>query len=144
MKTASLVWLLARIAIVGGSLLSGTSFVQMPGDFSTPSPGFALVLVAACAAGTCVVWGLQTINPAGRAAWVRPSWLANPFVPVLRPLDVFHLAGWSAMASGTSALYLGLLQSPRTWAGELPLCVGVGVWIGVRLVAALVRSDGTR
>ena len=112
----------------------------MPGDFSKPSLSFALLFMVLCVVGMCFVWLLQKLNPLSRAVWVQPSWFANPFVPLSQPLQLFHLAGWCSIATGIGALFLGLLSTPRNWAWELPFSAGVGVLVGVRLVAAAARG----
>ena len=140
MKPSPSQWLLVRIAAVGASLLSSKSIVQMPGDFSEPSISFALLSAALCVGGMYFVWLLQKINPHSHATWERPSWFANPFAPLGRPLELFHLAGWCSIATGMGALFLGLSSTPRDWAWELPFSAGIGVLVGVHLVAAAARS----
>jgi hypothetical protein len=63
--------------------------------------------------------------------WQRPSWFLNP-LNYKQPLQFFDAASYYVFALAAGCAFFGLSASPVSWAWELPLSVGLGLWIGVR------------
>jgi hypothetical protein len=133
-------WLVARIVLLAVALLSADAFIRtMPGNFSQPSWPFLFELIGIVAFGVVFVLSLQKVNP--RAPPLRvPRWTDNPFVP-LNPLSVFHFNALLFISLGIGCLVLGLLRTPRSWVWELPLGIGIGAWIGVKLMSSYIKDD---
>ncbi len=73
---------------------------------------------------------------------MAPNWRDNP-LDISRPLEGFHLSAWSFLAGAVALLVFGLFQKPTDWAWVLPASLGVGLLIGVRLVAIPEHRRGT-
>jgi hypothetical protein len=87
-----------------------------------------------------IVLGVQRINPRSARTWHRPSWTANPF-SFRDPVQFFHFAAFLSIAQGVVVLARVLLTSTPFYVEALvPLAMGLGVWVGVRLAIALYSS----
>jgi hypothetical protein len=132
-------WLIFRIVLIALSapvwLLIRNS---MQGAFSAPpSWYFPFVLVGFSAFGVVFLSVFRSDKD-----WVAPTWRGNPF-DGSRPLEGFHLSGWSFLAGAFALLLIGLLRDPTDWAWVLPGCIGLGLLSGVRLVSIPEHRHGT-
>jgi hypothetical protein len=139
-RPATSFWLVARIVLLAVAFLCAGTFIRtMPGDFSQPSWPFLFEMIGIVAFGVVFILSLQKVNP--RAPLLRvPRWTDNPFVP-LNPLSVFHLNAVLFISLGLGCLVLGLLRTPCNWVWELPLGIGIGAWIGVKLMSSYIKDD---
>ena len=133
-------WLFFRIAVLIMAALLARSFPrQMGGDFTRPNWVTFFVLIGFAAFGVCFVTSLQRSNPWSPDQWRRPSWLSSPF-SFGQPLLIFDLAAYCFLVLGTTSLVLEIISTPRIWAWELPLSIGIGAWLGVRLCISMFRE----
>ena len=128
-----------RIALIA---LSAPAWLMirntMQDDFSaSPSWYFPFVLVGFSAFGVVFLSVLRSDKD-----WVVPTWRGNLF-DISRPLEGFHLSGWSFLAGAFALLLIGLLRDRADWAWVLPGCVGLGLLAGVRLVSIPEHRHGT-
>lgn len=134
------IWLILRIAVLVAAMFQARSFVShLNGDFSKANWVTFFVLIAVVALGVFFVISLQAANPFAPRQWRRPSWFSNPFV-LGQPLVIFDFAAYYFLVLGVVSAILGTAVSPPNWAWEIPLSVGVGAWIGVRLCLAAFRE----
>lgn len=133
-------WLLFRIAALIIAASQARSFPrQLGGDFTRPNWVTLFVLIGFVAFGVVFVTSLQRSNPWSPEQWRRPSWLSSPF-SFGQPLLIFHFAAYYLLVLGTSCLVLETISAPRIWAWELPLSIGIGAWLGVRLCIPVFRE----
>jgi hypothetical protein len=136
-------WFKARIALLALCFIASPLFLSATRheDFSQPSWSFPLIMVGIVTLATIFVVGLQQINPLSHETWERPSWSSSPF-DGWSLLRNFHISAWCLISTGVGSLVFGLVATPHSWAGELPLSVGVGVLLGVRIVSS--GSEGVQ
>jgi|HubBroStandDraft_1064217.scaffolds.fasta_scaffold24110_2 hypothetical protein len=135
-------WLAIRVALLLVGFFSAGAFMRsMTDDFSKPSWPFLAKIVALTAFGVVFVLGLQKINPRSIARWDPPRWSTNPFTLLRDPLGFFHLSAWYFISVGLGCLLLGLTRYPRNWVWELPIGIGIGTWVGVRMMSLLSQGD---
>ena len=117
------------VAVFLAVCLAPADVLSMDGDFSEPaSLGLVLAIVAFGFLGVCFLASTWPFN--ARVEEVEPHpWMSNPF---RSSLQFLHFSAVILFATGISALLVGLFRVPKSWAGELPLLFGVGLWIGVR------------
>ena len=109
------------------AILSGAPPGFDKGSWSFPwlIAGFSLFAVV-------MLVGMQAINPWSEGRWMRPTLYANP-LRFVAPLQTFYMGALCAMAAGVGYFVLGIFDAAVRWFWELPLSVGVGAWLGVRL-----------
>jgi hypothetical protein len=128
-------WFLLNVAIIASCaivaplqvILSGAPPGFDKGSWSFPwlIGGFSLFAVV-------ILVGMQAINPWSEGRWMRPTLYTRP-LRFDEPLQTFYMGALCAMAAGVGYLVLGRFDASVRWLWELPLSVGVGVWLGVRL-----------
>ena len=112
-------------------------------------------MIASVALGGRVLWSLAGFNggiltlPSGRAwrilrryagkVWHRASWISNPF-NLRDPIQFFHFGAIITIAQGVVILARVLLTSFPFYVEVVPLAMGLGVWVGVKVVVVLYRS----
>jgi hypothetical protein len=132
-KGSTTPWVAIRIGTLVVAFLCAGRFIRsLPGDFSQPSWLFLAVMIAVVAVGVALLLGFQKVNPLSSASWKRPRWTDNPFA-WREPLKYMHFSAMLFIALGLGCVLLGFLKSPHSWAWELPIGIGVGAWIGVRV-----------
>jgi len=133
-------WLVLRLAILIAAMLQARSFVtSLDGDFSAANWATFFVLIAFGAFGVFFVIALQSVNPMAPHLWRRPSWFSSPF-DFRQPLLVLDLGAHYFLILGLASMISGLMGSPKNWAWEIPLSVGIGAWIGVRMCLVAFRE----
>jgi hypothetical protein len=140
MKKTRKTWLIARIFLILLGVFQGYSFTaNMSGDFSNPSWLFLVEMVVIVAFRIVFVISIQANNCNALAKWQCPSWYVNPF-NYREPLQFFDAASYYFLATGFTALILAFTESPFLWAWALPLSIGVGIMIGVRLSLLIFKN----
>jgi hypothetical protein len=92
---------------------------------------FAFVPIA-----VALVIGFQRLNPRSAMVWTRPSWSINPFN--FRDLvQFFYLGALLSMTQGIIYAIRVLLAATPYPEAFVALVMGVGVWLGVKLVMLL-------
>ena len=133
-------WVALRAIILLLGLMQSATFMRsMNGDFSKPSWSFPFVMAALVALGILFIFFIQTVNPRSISKWYRPSWFRNPF-NYKQPLQIFDFAAFYFLSVGFGCLFFGLTRDPTSWVWELPIAIGCGAWLGVRL-CVLVFAD---
>jgi hypothetical protein len=70
-----------------------------------------------------------------------PSWQVNPF-NFAHPEQFFHLGAFATLAAGVAMLTRILFNSSRVTPEHLaPIAMGIGVWVGLRLLTAVYRRQ---
>jgi hypothetical protein len=98
-------------------------------------------MIGFAAFGVVSVLSVQKVNPLAPPLRV-PRWTDNPFMP-LNFLAIFHFNALLFISLGLGCLVLGLFRTPHSWVWELPLGIGVGAWIGVKLMSSYIKDDLT-
>jgi hypothetical protein len=129
-----------RFAAIGLVLIAGC-FVPLGPRTSPPLEWYVPMLILAfCPIAMVVVFGLQRVNPRSAKMWHRPSWISNPF-NFRDPIQFFHFGAIITIAQGVVVLArVSLTSTPFYVEALVPLAMGLGMWIGVRVVMALYRS----
>lgn len=84
-----------------------------------------------------LVIGFQRLNPGSAKVWHRPSWSTNPF-DFRDPIQFFNLGAFLSIAQGIVALLRVLVTSvPLYPEAFVPLTMGIGIWLGVKMVVLL-------
>ncbi|MDH5821912.1 hypothetical protein QFW77_02740 [Luteimonas sp. RD2P54] len=138
MESNSKTWLMVRILFIVLSIPAWLTITAvMQDDFSAPpSWDFPLFFIGFSAFSVVALSVFRNDKE-----WVAPSWRGNPF-DIGRPLEGFHLSGWSFVAGAVALLLASLLQEQGDWAWVFPGCIGVGLLAGVRLVSIPEQRRG--
>jgi hypothetical protein len=95
-------------------------------------------MIAIVAAGVVFVVGLQAARHPPTGEWPRPSWFEKPFGRD-RWVSLFEATSYYFLAAGTSCAVMELRETPRTWAWEIPIAIGVGLLLGGRVCLLVFR-----
>lgn len=141
LTTRNWIWLAVRASWIVVGLIQGP---WLPGELDAqhiqdPSWTFAVEMVGIVAAGIVFVVGFQAGRGTSMAKWPRPSWIENPF-GLDRPVSLFEASSYYVVAVGVSSAVFELRAVPRTWAWELPVAIGVGLWLGAKVCLAAFRG----
>ena len=133
MQAKTRVWLIVRIGlVVASAVVPWIQGVPQDPDYVHPAPYyFPLMLAAITVLGISFVLAMNGLN-GKRDAWSRPSWLRCPF-RADQPLDFFHFAAWCMISYAAGCFISSLGADSPNWFWEIPLAVGVGMWLGIRL-----------
>jgi hypothetical protein len=133
-------WLYIRLGIV--VLAAVLSLFAPLTPAAVPPIGWGALLAILCLTpfGLVFVVGLQTSTRQFGKAWRRPSWNLNPFT-LFEPLQFFHLAAFASLAYG-AILTIRLKFTPVPFYAEVlvPITMGIGLLLGIRLCMLLFRS----
>lgn len=134
-------WLTVRASWIVVGLIQGPWLpAQLDGALiQQPSWSFAVEMVGIVVVGIVVLVGFQVGRCASLAKWPRPSWFENPF-GLDRRVSLFEASSYYVLAVGVSSAVFELRAVPRTWAWELPVAIGVGLWLGCRLCLVVFRT----
>ncbi|WP_281849292.1 hypothetical protein [Dyella sp. GSA-30] len=140
MKGNEKIWLFLRIVLLVVALIHSVYFVKtLPGDFSRPFWPFFFEMIGIVAVSVFGVTFFQLPKQASDVRWAKPSWFANPF-RLRQALPIFDLAAYYFLVLGLGCLAIGLSREPRNWALELPLSIGIGAFLGVRVVLMVFKD----
>ncbi len=87
-----------------------------------------------------IIIGLQRFNPRSGKVWRRPSWKVNP-LSFRDPILILHFAAILAITQGITVLSRLLLTARPIFIESLvPLAMGAGAWLGVRLTIVIYKA----
>ena len=133
-------WFTCRVILILMSIAFTPFYMRsQSGDFPEPSLRFLVGMIAICAGTVFLLAAFQSFNKNDQREWYRPSWFKNPFA-FNQPLQTFDSGAYDAMALGAGSLVAGLLSAPINWAWELPMSIGLGLWIGVRFCLVIFKN----
>lgn len=140
MKNTQVLWMVCRIGLIIACMfvLPYAMFDQRK-DFSEASLMFPIAAIVICAASVIVLLWLRGANGQSQQDWLLPSWSRSPFV-INDPLQNFSDASYCLIAAGIASMIAELSTTPKTWAWELILSIGVGLFVGVRFSLMLFRA----
>ena len=99
-----------------------------------------IVIFVFCPITMGVVFGVQRANPLSAKIWRRPAWTNNPF-NFRDPVQFFHFGAIITIAQGILVLArVSLTSFPFYIEVLVPLAMGLGMWVGVRVAVALYLS----
>lgn len=140
MKDSHKLWFLLRIALLAVALIHGVYFTEtISGDFSKPVWSFFFEMIGIVAVSVFCVTLFQLPRQASDVKWAKPSWFSNPF-QFRQALSIFDLASYYFLVLGLGCFAIGLSHNPQNWAWELPLSIGLGALLGVRLVLLVFKD----
>jgi hypothetical protein len=129
------IWVLVRV----GSLLLIACYAYLSPlpehrDFLHPAPWKFLLEIGAFA-----LFGVPMVISLSRLAkhsedLRRPSWFINP-LSVMQPLVFFDFGALCVVAYGLGCAATQFWRGPSNWFWEIPVTLGVGAWLGVRMSA---------
>jgi hypothetical protein len=129
-----------RLAAIAFALVAGCLAPLGPSTSPPLAWYVPIVIFVFCPIAMVVVLGVQRINPYSAKVWHHPSWTSNPF-NFRDPIQFFHFAAITTTAQGIVVLVrVSLASFPFYVEALVPLAMGLGVWVGVRVVTALYRS----
>jgi hypothetical protein len=83
---------------------------------------------------------LQRSNSPREQLWSRPSWKTNP-LDWRNPIQFLHFGAFLSLAQGIVLLLrVALTQAPFSLEALVPLAVGAGIWLGIKITLALFTS----
>ena len=133
-------WLYARIAMI---LIATTvsCFVPLAPQARPQLDWVALaVIFFGCVLILPLIVGFQRFNTLNAKVWDLPSWTSNPF-NFREPIQFFYLGAWLSIAQGLVILIRLVLTSVPFYVEALvPLAMGTGVWLGIKLTIGLFAS----
>lgn len=133
-------WLSFRIAWIAVGLFQGPHFVAQLGveRAQQPSWSFAIKMICIVSIAIVVLIGIQASKGDTTEKWPRPSWFENPF-GLDRPVSIFEAGAYYVFAAGLSAAFVELRSTPRTWAWEILVSAGIGLWVGAQVCMVAYR-----
>jgi len=140
MTARNWLWLCFRIALLAVGLLQGPRFVAQFGSagFLKPSWVFPIKMIGIISSAIVVLIGIQA-SKVTEKKWPRPSWFENPF-GLDRPVSIFEVGAYYFLAAGISSALVGFNSTPKTWAWELLVSIGVGLWLGTHACLIAYRN----
>lgn len=133
-------WTFIRIALlVIAAVFAPFTLSRVNGDFSHPSILFFLGMTGFGIFSVIFSIGIQYKNPRMNESWIKPSFSDNPFKNK-QPLQVFNISAELFMALGIGGVFWGMFSQPVTYVWEIPLALGIGIWIGVRMCISLYKD----
>jgi hypothetical protein len=134
------VWMWFRLAAIV-VVLFASCFSPLGSRASPPLAWYVPIMIFAfCPIAMAILFGVQRINPRSAKVWHRPSWTRNPF-NFRDPIQFFHFGAIITIAQGVVVLArVSLTSFPFYVEALVPLAMGLGVWVGIRVVEALYRS----
>lgn len=141
MLTKKWLWLTVRLMLIVVGLIQGPWLRDSldAHNIREASWTFAIELTAIVIGGVIFVVGLQAFRHVPGREWPRPSWFDNPFGRD-RWVPLFDAISYYMLAAGLSCAAFELREMPRTWAFEIPISIGVGLWVGSRACLVLFRQ----
>jgi hypothetical protein len=131
MKGNRNLWLAVRIVLILLAFAQSNSFIDsFSGDFSKAAWPFFFELIAIAAISVFAIVSFLLPSKASGEKWLRPSWFINP-LNIRQVLILFDFASYYLLSLGIGCLVFGLLRNPPNWVWEIPLSIGVGVFLGV-------------
>jgi len=137
-------WLVVRVGITALSFvtgLQGSAFAlnpTAPTDIAWRVFGivFAVVLIG----GFCGIGGAYQTEGV-TTGWTKPSWYENPFGRS-QTLQLIHFVAISAISEGVGDMLRGLVKVhyDRIPPPSIPLGIGLGLWIALRLAVMIFHS----
>lgn len=128
-------WFRLNVAIIASCAIAAPLRIILSGappGFDKGSWSFPWLIAGISLFAVVMPVGMQSINPWSKERWMRPTLHMNP-LRFDEPLQTFYMGALYAMAAGVGYFVLGIFDAAVRWFWELPLSVGVGVWLGVRL-----------
>lgn len=133
-------WLLFRVVVLAIAIFQARGWPEsVGGNFTRLNWATFFILIGFTAFGVVFVAFVQRSNPWSPTRWRKPSWFASPFV-FGQPVLIFDLAAYYFLVLGVASFAWEMTSTPRVWAWGLPLSVGIGAWLGVRLCRSLLRE----
>ena len=133
-------WVWFRLTAIALVIIAGC-FVPL-GPRATPPLDWGVlgIIFVFCPIAMVIVFGIQRVNPHSAKVWCRPSWTTNPF-NFRDPVQFFHLAALVSIAQGLIVITRVWITSYPFYAEALvPLAMGLGAWVGVKVVMVVYRS----
>jgi hypothetical protein len=128
------IWMWFRLAAIVVVLIAGC-FAPLGPLAQPPLAWYVPIIVFVfCPIAMVIVFGVQRVNPRSAKVWHPPSWTRNPF-DFRDPIQFFHFGAIITIAQGVVVLARVSLTSFHVEA-LVPLAMGLGVWVGVRVVEA--------
>jgi hypothetical protein len=133
-------WAYVRIGILLAALASAL-FEPLGPRAKPPIEWPALfVIFGVLPIALVVILGVQRINPSSAKTWTRPSWSSN-FLNFRDPIQFFYFAAFLSVAQGVAVLAKIALTGTQFYVEALvPIAIGAGAWLGVKLAMLLYRS----
>ena len=134
------VWMWFRLAAIVVVLIAGC-FAPLGPRAHPPLAWYVpIIIFIFCPIAMAIVFGVQRVNPRSAKVWHPPSWTRNPF-NFRDPIQFFHFGAIITIAQGVVVLArVSLAPFPFYVEALVPLAMGLGVWVGVRVIEALYRS----
>lgn len=99
------------------------------------------VIFAGFPVAMLVGFGILTLLNTSRFEWQEPSWDKNPFA-FAHGEQLFHLGAFVTLTTGAVTLARSLdATGTVTPAASVQISVGLGIWIGLRVLTALFRRQ---
>ena len=90
--------------------------------------------------GLFLVIGMQSVNPLSAKVWRKPDWDINPF-NFRDPVQFFYFGAFLMLAQGIVTLCrIAFTKAPFYPESLIPLVMGLGMLLGVRIIMFAFRS----
>ncbi|GLQ48350.1 hypothetical protein GCM10007862_34010 [Dyella lipolytica] len=134
-------WKTIRLGIVGLSFVLALFGPATPAA-APPMTWFAVgVIFAIFPIAMLVGFGILFILRGPRFDWQRPSWEKNPF-NFAHGEQFFHLGAFVMLSTGAATVLRALATTSKITPDTLvPISMGAGVWIGLRILTAAYRRQ---
>ena len=131
------IWVWLRVAAIL-LVAIGACFTPLESRFKPPLDWLTLLgIFVFIPIALVLVIGFQRLNPRSAKVWQHPSWSTNPF-NLRDPIQFFYLAALLSIAQGVVAILRVFIASvPLYPEAFVPLTMGIGTWLGVKIVVLL-------
>ena len=133
-------WLHIRLGIIFVAMLAGFFVPLQPQGNLVMSWSEISFIFVSVAVGLPLVITAQRVNPRNPKIWDMPSWKTGP-LRSFGPIQNFYFGSYALSATGVVVLLrMASMPAPRYAEAMIPLTLGVGTWLGVKVSVALNKS----
>jgi hypothetical protein len=131
------IWVWLRVAAIL-LVAIGACFTPLESRFKPPLDWLTLLgIFVFIPIALVLVIGFQRLNPRSAKVWQHPAWSTNPF-NFRDPIQFFYLGALLSVAQGVVAILRVFIASvPLYPEAFVPLTMGIGTWLGVKIVVLL-------
>lgn len=137
---SSMNWLYGNVAIIMlGALLSPLFMRSIESSEDKPTLIFVLIIALFGMSGSLLSAWMRDSSMPKDLKWNTPSLRYNPFMGS-EPLVQYQISAYVFISLGAGSAVVGMLETPENWMWVLPMSLGIGIWLGLKLSMVMFRK----